>query len=282
MHFYLFIEFQSSTITSALAASTTVIAVTDMVNSTYYSLTQSATHSLTTATHALITTIVTTSLIDLSVTATSAHTVTHSTHHTASSVATTTDASSTTDVTASATKSADLSITAITNLANIATTFTISPTLSPSQPDSNSSTGYFSVGILVAVAVVLVVVFVIIAMVVVGIIVVCYKRKRSKQCTEQEDADYMSITDEKLSQRPPASILETAKLERQDNENPYVQVDETRDHYYSILFENQFKMQHEQVNIQANPAYVVSHGINTPTEVNYYNVNTACYKNDTG
>ena len=255
-----------------------------MVNSTYYSLTQSATHSLTTATYALITTIVTTSVIDLSVTATSAHTVTHSTNLTASSVASTTDASSTTDVSTIATKSADLSITAITNLANIATTFTISPTLSPSQPDSNSSTDYFSVGILVAVAVVLVVVFVIIAMVVVGIIVVCYKRKRSKQCTKQEDADYMSITDEKLSQRPPASIPETVKLERQDNENPYIQMDETimQDHYYSIPFENQLKMQHKQVNIQANPAYVVSHGINTPTEVNYYNVNTACYKNDTG
>ena len=253
-----------------------------MVNATYHSLTQSATHSLTTAAHTLVTTIVTTSLIDLNVTAitTSAHTVTQSTNHTASSVATTTGASSTTDVTASATKSADLSITAITNLANIATAFTISPTLSPSQPDSNSSTGYFSVGILVAVAVVLVVVFVIITIVVVGIIVVCCKRKRSERCTKQEDADY-SITDEISSQRPPASIPETVKLERQDNKNPNIKLEKTimEDHYYSIPFENQLKMQHEQINIQANPAYAVSSGINTP---NYYNVNTACYKHDTG
>ena len=41
----------------------------------------------------------------------------------------------------------------------------------------------------------------------VGITVVCYKRKRNKQCTEQEDGNY-SIAGEKSLQRPPTSMPE--------------------------------------------------------------------------
>ena len=34
--------------------------------------------------------------------------------------------------------------------------------------------------------------------------------------------------------------------------------------------------------MQVNPAYSVSSGMNASTEVKYYNIDTAHYKNDTG
>ena len=80
----------------------------------------------------------------------------------------------------------------------------------------------------------------------VGITVVCYKRKRSKQCTEQEDGNY-SIAGEKSLQRPPTSIPE---LEGQDNRDPNTKGTQgdkqvTQDHYYSIPFNDQLKIQNQ-------------------------------------
>ena len=274
--------------TSSPTPPSTVTAVINLATVNFQSLTRSANHSVTTATDTLmtndITTTSTTSTVDLNVMATMAHTIVQSANHSASSFTTNINTLITTDVTTIATKSTDFNVTAITNSANTITMFTNSPTLSTLQ--SNDRSVYSSVGALVVIAVVLLVVFVIIAVIVVGIIVVCYKRKRSKQCTKQEDADSSSSIDEKLSQRPPTSIPEPIKVGGQDKKDPNtkgLQTDKEimEDHYYSIPFKNQVAIQYEQVNMQVNPAYSLVSGMNTSTEVHYYNVGTTHYKNIT-
>ena len=200
-----------------------------------------------------ITTIITTSTVDLNVITTAAHTIAQSANHNGGSFTTIINTFITTDVTAVATKSSDLSITPITNSADTITTFSSSPTLSTSQ--SNNRSIYSSVGALVVIAVVLLVVFIIIAVV---IIAVCYKRKRRNRCIKQGPV----------------------KLEGQGKKDPNTKGIQTgrvimEDHYYSIPFENQVKIQHKQVKMQGNPAYSVSSGTNTSTEVKYYNMGTA-------
>ena len=225
-----------------------------------------------------ITTTITTSAVDLNVITTAAHTIAQSANHNGGSFTTIINTFTTTDLTTVATKSADLSITAITNSADTITTFSSSPTLSTSQ--SNDRSIYSSVGALVVIAVVLLVVFIIIAVVVIGIIIVCYKRKRSKRHIKLEDANKSISVNEKLLQRPPASISEPVKLEGQGKKDPNTKGIQAgraimEDHYYSIPFENQVKIQHKQVKMQGNPAYSVSSGTNTSTEVKYYNMGTA-------
>ena len=289
---FIYIEFQNSTIVNrkpilpSTTTSTPIPSTTVTVNSQYP--TQSAHHSLTTATDTLLTTIVTTSVVDLSVTATAAYTITQSVDHTGSSVANIIDAFITADVTTIATKSADLSITAVTNPANTITTFTNSPTLSTSQPDSNSTTSQSSGVVQVAVAVVLVVVFVTITIVVVGVIVICYKRKRSKRYTEQEGADCSTI-DKKALQKPPTTKLEPVYFEFEGPNSintkgihSITQVHKAiKQDPYSIPFDNQLKKKQSEVKIQDNPAYSVSSEVNMRTEADYCYVDTACYRNDT-
>ena len=227
-----------------------------MTNSATVNFIQSTNHSITTATDTLvtndvdITTIITTSAVDLNVITTAAHTIAQSVNHNGGSFTTIINTFITTDLTTVATQSSDLSsFTAITNSADTITTFSSSPTLSTSQ--SNDRSVYSSVGALVVIAVVLLVVFIIIAVI---IIAVCYKRKRRKRCTKQGPI----------------------KLEEQGKKDPNTKGIQagraiTEDHYYSIPFENQVKMQHKQVKMQGNPTYS---GMNTSTEVKYYNVST--------
>ena len=256
-----------------------------------------------------ITTTITTSAVDLNVITTAAHTIAQSANHNGGSFTTIINTFITTDVTAVATKSSDLSITAITNSADTITAFSSSPTLSTSQ--SNNRSIYSSVGALVVIAVVLLIVFIIITIV---IIAVCYKRKRRKCCTKQESANKSISINEKLLQRPPATIPEPVKLEGQGKKDPNTKGIQAgraimENHYYSIPFENQVKIQHKQVKMQGNPAYsgmntstevkyynistavkmqgnpaysAASSGMSTSTKVNYYNINTTHYRNDTG
>ena len=274
--------------------STTEAAVTNMTTLTFHSLTRSTNHSVTTVTDTLmtndITTTITTSAVDLNVITTAAHTIAQSVNHNGDSFTTIINTFITTDVTTVATKSTDLSsFTAITNSADTITTFSSSPTLA-SQPESNDSTSDSSVGILVVIVIVSLVFFITITIVVVGIIVVCYKRRRSKQCTEQEGADYSTI-DDKVLQKHPTSKLEPVyfEFEGQDNKDPHYintkgikQADKViMQDPYSLPFDNQLTIKHKQVKIQDNPAYSASSGMNSPIEVNYCYVDTSCYRNDT-
>ena len=106
------------------------------------------------------------------------------------------------------------------------------------------------------------------------------RKNEEKRCTKQEDADNSISINEKLLQRPPAIISEPVKFEGQDKKDPNtkgMQIGRAimEDHYYSIPFENQVKIQHEQVKMEGNPAYSVSSGMNASTEVKYYNISTA-------
>ena len=227
-----------------------------MNNSATVNFIQSTNHSVTTATDTLvtndITTIITTSAVDLHVITTAAHTIAQSANHNGGSF-TTINTFITTDLTTVATKSADLSITAITNSTNTITTFSSSPTLSTSQ--SNDRSIYSSVGALVVIAVVLLIVFIIITVV---IIAVCYKRKRRNRCIKQGPVKIEG----QGKKDPNTKGIQAGRVIMEDN-------------CYSIPFENQVKIQHKQVKMQGNPAYSVSSGTNTSTEVKYYNMGTA-------